>query len=104
MKVDTKAIADVLGIAEAHIPLLVGAFLDEAKGIISSLESAVEVNNFADITLHSHSIKGSSANLRLEEISTCALGLEQAGKTSDAGFDYKGESQKLKALIESVEL
>jgi HPt (histidine-containing phosphotransfer) domain-containing protein len=104
MKVDTKEIAGILGISEAHIPLLVGAFLDESKDILAKLLESVSSNNYPDIALHSHSIKGSSANLRLNDISECALGLEHAAKASDASYDYSGESQKLKALVEDVEL
>ena len=104
MKVDTKEIASVLGIAETHIPLLVGAFLDESKEIVEKLLAAVSSSNYADMTLHAHSIKGSSANLRLTEISDCAMGLEKAANSQDASYNYADESQKLKILVEAVEL
>lgn len=104
MKIDTKAIAQILGISETHIPLLVGAFLEEANSIVGKLEAASSTKNFTDITLHAHSIKGSAANLRLNEISEMAAGLEKAGKASDEGYDYVGESSRLKALITAVEL
>jgi len=104
MKVDTKEIASVLGISEAHIPMLVGSFLDESKSILENLFAGVEANDFTEITLHGHSIKGSAANLRLNDISELAKSIEMAGKAEDASFDFKGTSQALKALIEDLEL
>ena len=104
MKVDTKEIASVLGISEAHIPILVGAFLDESKGILESLFAGIEAKDFSEITLHGHSIKGSAANLRLTDISDLAKTVEMAGKAEDASFDYTGTATRLKALIEDLEL
>ena len=104
MKVDSKEIASVLGISEAHIPLLVGSFLDESKEILESLFSGVEAKNYPEITLHAHSIKGSAANLRFNDIAELAKSIELAGKSEDAGFAYDERSKELKALLEGIEL
>jgi HPt (histidine-containing phosphotransfer) domain-containing protein len=104
MKVDITNIASILGIPEKHIPLLVNAFLDEATSIFEQLFTAIEQNDFENITLHAHSIKGSAANLRLEEISELAKSIEFAGKANDTTFDYKGSATQLKSLVDSIEL
>lgn len=104
MKVDTKEIASVLGISEAHIPLLVGSFLDESKSILENLSTAVAANDFENITLNGHSIKGSAANLRLNEVSELAKSIEMAGKNKDSSFDFSGSCQRLKAMIEDIQL
>ena len=104
MKVDTKEIASVLGISEAHIPLLVGSFLDESKSILENLSAGVAAQDFSEITLHGHSIKGSAANLRLNDIAELAKSIEMAGKAEDSSFDFEGSSQRLKAMIEDLEL
>jgi len=104
MKVDVAKIASILGIPEKHIPLLVNAFLDESGSIFERLFAAIESSDFEQITLHAHSIKGSAANLRLEEVSELAKEIEFAGKESNAGFDYKGSATQLKSLVDSIEL
>ena len=104
MKVDSKEIASVLGISEAHIPLLVGSFLDESKEILENLFSGVTAKNYTEITLHAHSIKGSSANLRFNDIAELAKSIELAAKNEDSSFAYDERSKELKALIEAIEL
>ena len=104
MKVDSKEIASVLGISETHIPLLVGSFLDESKEILENLLAAVESKNYTDITLHAHSIKGSAANLRFNDIAEIAKSMELSAKTEDNSFAYEERGKELKALIEAVEL
>lgn len=103
MKVDSKEIASVLGISEAHIPLLVGSFLDESKEILEKLFVAVEARNYEEITLHAHSIKGSAANLRFDEITEVAKAIELSAKAEDTAFAYEARSKEVKALIESIE-
>jgi len=104
MKVNSKEIASVLGISEAHIPLLVGSFLDESKEILENLFSGIEAKDYTEITLHAHSIKGSAANLRFNDISELAKSIELASKAQDGSFAYDERSKELKALIEAVEL
>ena len=38
MKVNIDEVASILGIGKEHIPMLVGSFLDEAKGIMEELK------------------------------------------------------------------
>ncbi len=104
MKVDIKEIAAILGMAEKHIPMLIGAFLEESESILQNLKDAISEKNFPNITLHAHNIKGSAANLRLTDISELALGLERAAKAGDGSYDYEGESSKLVILIKDIEL
>lgn len=104
MKVDSKEIASVLGISEAHIPLLVGSFLDESKGIVENLLSAVVAKDYPGMTLHAHSIKGSAVNLRFNDISELAKSIELAAKAEDSSFAFEARSKELKALLEDVEL
>lgn len=102
MNIDAEAIAAQLGIPAQHISLLMGAFIEEAKGILDALESAIQTQDFKQIALHAHSIKGSSANLRIDEVSQIALKLEQAGKALDAKFDYATQFTVLKELIATI--
>lgn len=104
MKIDTAHIASILGIPEKHIPMLVGAFLEEAGTIFENLFIAIDSNDMAGISLHAHSIKGSAANLRLEEIAELAKDIEIASKSGESDFDYSGSATRLKALVDDVEL
>ncbi len=104
MKVDVAEIASILGIPEKHIPMLVNAFLEEAGAIFDDLFATIDAKEYEKVALHSHSIKGSAANLRFNEISELAKSMEFAAKESDASFDYQTTATQLKSLVDSIEL
>ncbi|MDH5464715.1 MAG: Hpt domain-containing protein [Thiovulaceae bacterium] len=103
MKIDHTLVAKELGISEKHIPLLINSFLDESKSIMENLTQAVTAQDFANIALYAHSIKGSAANLRISDVQEKALAIELAGKENNAGYDYPSEVNTLQSLIDSIE-
>lgn len=104
MKIDVASIASVLGIPEKHIPLLVNAFLEETGTIFDDLFAAIEANDFEKMALNAHSIKGSAANLRLNDISELAKSMEFAAKANESSFNYKESATELKGLVDAIEL
>lgn len=104
MKLDYQVIANALGIPEKHIPMLVGAFLEESATILTALEKAIEAKDYANIGLHAHSIKGSAGNLRINDVYTLALELERAGKAADTAYDYQSAFETLRTMVTAIEL
>jgi len=100
-KLDVQKIADELDFDLEDVEMLLEVFLDSTKEILESLKDAVDTNNFKDIYLYAHAIKGSASNLTLNEISDTAKEMENNARESNS-IDYKERYTKLENLIQSI--
>jgi len=94
--------AAAIGLKPKHRPMLIGSFLDESGGILTSLASAISSNDFTAIKAHAHSIKGSAGNLKFNEIYEMTREMEHAAENSDASFDYIGHLEAVKTAIATI--
>ncbi|MDF1874838.1 Hpt domain-containing protein [Sulfurimonas sp. SAG-AH-194-I05] len=94
--------AAAIGLKPKHIPMLIGSFLDESKGIMESLSQAIDASDYNAIKSHAHSIKGSAGNLKFTEIYEMAKEVELAGADSNADFDYKPYVDAISAAIATI--
>ena len=97
-----EEMATSIGLKPKHIPMLIGSFLDESKGIMSSLESAIDAKNYTEIKSFAHSIKGSAGNLKFNEIYEMAKEVELSGAAADANFDYKSYFDAINKAILTI--
>ena len=97
-----EEMAAAIGLKVKHMPMLVGSFLDESKTIMSSLDGAIETNNYPDIKSFAHSIKGSAGNLKFDEIYEMAKELELSATESDSGFAYRDYFNAIKEAIATI--
>jgi len=101
--IDLNSIASQLGFELEDIQMLVEMFIDSSKQSLQEMESALTNNDLKQLSAHAHSIKGSAANLTLEEISDIALSIEESAN-NQSDFDYQEAVSKLKKLIEDLSL
>ncbi len=101
---DAEAMAQKIGLRAKHIPILVNSYLDESKTILSALKAAVETLDFEEIQQQAHSIKGSSGNLKFDELYEMAKSMELAANAKDETFDYAGVYAVLEAGIATISL
>jgi HPt (histidine-containing phosphotransfer) domain-containing protein len=95
-------IADSLGFELEDVVMLMDMFLENAKQSLEDLNKAIDTGDHAGIKNASHAIKGSSANLMLEDITSIASDIEElAKKESDA--NYLELSNILKQRISTLE-
>ena len=99
---DQEKMASLIGLKVKHIPLLINSFLEESTKIISKLELAIESADYETIRLNAHSLKGSSANLKFDDIFNMALSMEMASKENDVNFDYIGYLKAIKDAISTI--
>ena len=99
-----EEMAVAIGLKVKHIPMLIGSFLEESKAILSSLEELIESKNYTKIKEASHSLKGSSGNLRYNEVYEMAKEMELAGSNSDEDFDYLGYLEAMKSSILTISI
>jgi len=65
-----------LGNSEELLQRVIIVFLDDIPNVVKALEKAIEEENYEDIKLHAHSIKGSSANMSAIKLQKYAKHLE----------------------------
>ena len=102
--IDIEQMAAKVGLKPKHIPILVGSFLEESQSILAELKKAIESMNFSDIEHHAHSIKGSSGNLKFDELYEMAREMEFAAKEQKSDYPYEEVCRVLQKGIASISL
>jgi len=102
--ISAEEMASKIGLNVKHIPILVGSFTTESKKLIEELEAAIAANDYAGISSVAHSIKGSSGNLKFEEIYELSKEVELTAKEASADYPYAQACESLKRAIYSISL
>lgn len=100
--IDLQKIADELDFDLEDVEMLLEVFLDSSKEILLALKESIEKNDLEAIFSSSHAIKGSAANLTLNEISDLAKEMEHNARESN-NIDYNEKYLKLELLIKNIE-
>jgi PAS domain S-box-containing protein len=85
------------------IVMLLGVFLKKLETLLPELDQAISKSDFAKIAKHAHSIKGSSANFRMEEVQKLAKSIEDSASKEEA-FDYRGVFETLETELSKVKV
>ena len=80
---DKSALIARLGGNEEFLSELLSLFEHDTPLQLKKLKQAIEDNDAARVTLHAHTVKGSSANIGAQALSNAALDIEMAGKNCD---------------------
>jgi len=91
-----------IGLKVKHMPMLIGSFLEEAGPILSALKTAISSNDYAEIKLRAHAIKGSASNLMLIKITQISSDIEDGAK-DELEKDYKYLFNELKYELEMLQ-
>jgi|ACQI01.1.fsa_nt_gi HPt (histidine-containing phosphotransfer) domain-containing protein len=94
--VDTDNLDMLKEIIGDDLKEILQAYLDSAPDLISKIDNALKSGNSEELRLHSHSLKGSSANIGANQLSGFSAGLEQMAKNQDL-------SSNADALFSSIE-
>ena len=98
---DIQKLAKELEFDEEDVAVLVEVFFESAKESLSLLNSAIATKNYQDIASYAHTIKGSSANLMLEDVVEIARQIELDARYCK-DVDYVKRFSKLEQLIEEL--
>ncbi|MEA3427639.1 MAG: response regulator [Thermodesulfobacteriota bacterium] len=80
---DKDALIERLNGDEEFLSELLSLFAQDTPLQLKELKQAIEDNDATRVTLHAHTIKGSSANIGAKALSNAALDIEMAGKNRD---------------------
>lgn len=101
---DYEQLAEEIGLKVKHIPLLIMSFVEESVPIAQSLKSDIERREYREIQAQAHSIKGSAANLRFNELSAMAKEMEHAAADKNISFEYMLYLEAIQKAIESIKV
>lgn len=97
-KIDIKQLAQSLDFDVEDVQMLLEVFFQSAQDNLNQLQIALKQDDYETLALASHSIKGSAANLELDEISSVALEIEKAAKAKQS-IDYAQKIQQLQNMV-----
>jgi len=95
-------IADSLGFDLEDVEMLMEMFLENANQSLEELNIAIQSDDYAGMKNASHAIKGSSANLMLDDITSIASKIEESAKKESAA-NYMELSTILKERLKTLE-
>jgi HPt (histidine-containing phosphotransfer) domain-containing protein len=98
---DIQKIADSLEFDLEDVQMLIEVFLESTNEILIRLKTAIENEDFESIHQEAHSIKGSAANLTLNDIAELAKEIELSARNS-VSINYQEKYQKLEQLITNI--
>jgi HPt (histidine-containing phosphotransfer) domain-containing protein len=101
-KIDIEKIANELEFEIDEVEMLVGLFIESAYEELGKMKNAIEKKDFETLYKSAHTIKGSAANLMLEDISTTAKQIEFDAR-SEIDKDYMSEYLKLDQAVKMIE-
>ena len=102
--ISAEDMAAKIGLNVKHIPILVQSFQEESQGLIEQLESAIADMNYKEISNVAHSIKGSSGNLKFNEMYELSKDVELSAKDEKDDFPYAQACESIKIAINSISL
>ncbi len=101
---DHEKMASGIGLKSKHIPMLIGSFTDESASIMKNLRDAIDANDFTNIKMHAHSIKGSAGNLKFSEVYEMAKEMELSAMNEKSDFDYLSYFEAINKAISTIKV
>ncbi len=100
-KIDLQKIADELEFDLEDVEMLVDVFLESANENLESIKKAIDMEDYSAMFQATHAIKGSAANMLLDNISSIAQEMEANSRVSKV-FDYQASYEQLMSSIEEL--
>ena len=100
--IDLQKIADELDFDLEDVEMLIEVFLQSAKESMETLKDSIDSNELEKIFHSTHAIKGSAANLTLNDISNVAKFIEHNAREGK-NIDYNKYYNQLVLLIKNIE-
>ncbi len=101
---DATKLMDELGLDMDELLMLLELFLNKMQKLLAELEVAVDANEYEKIASIAHSIKGSSANFRIEEINQESSIMEKMAKKKNLEFDYVLSKDIIRRFINNISI
>ncbi len=101
---DSEKLMKELMLTFDELLLLLDMFLKKMSKLLPELYAAIESKNLKEISLISHSIKGSSANFRIKFLQELAFEIEKNAKSKNEDYDYKEAYEKVSEYLKGIKI
>jgi len=101
--INKQALMDKLGFDEEDLVMLFSVFIKSSNENIDKLREAIQTKDYNTIYICSHSLKGSSGNMMLNEVYTLSREIESASKDSK-DIDYMPYCNKIADVFNNLKL
>lgn len=101
---DVKKLREELLLNDDELLMLVKLFTKKMQKNIPELKDAIKAKDYEKIALMAHSIKGSSANFRLEVLQNNASEMETMAKTKSSDYDYETAFDIIKERVDNIKI
>jgi signal transduction histidine kinase/CheY-like chemotaxis protein/HPt (histidine-containing phosphotransfer) domain-containing protein len=98
--IDMNHLKNALMLEEEQIIHLLGIYRLKMEHSLEELYNAITVGEYENIAFVAHTIKGSSANFRFEELSRLAYVIEESAMEEDGEFDFNEAYSVLRSEFE----
>ncbi|MCX6076471.1 MAG: ATP-binding protein [Campylobacterales bacterium] len=104
MGLDVKKLKDTLLLNDDELRLLIEMFIKKMKKSLPDLEDAIQQRDYKKIALIAHSIKGSSANFRLEELQNSAAEMEKMARDKSSEYHYETVFEIINQIVQAIKI
>ncbi|MDD5158381.1 ATP-binding protein [Sulfurimonas sp.] len=101
---DIVCLSKELTLDKDELILLIELFIKKMLKQLPELSAAIRDRDYKKIAMISHSIKGSSANFRIESVQKDASRMEDMAKQESDFFDYDMTFENIKERIEMIKI
>ncbi|MCW9027215.1 MAG: ATP-binding protein, partial [Thiovulaceae bacterium] len=101
---DVERLMEELQLNRDELSMLLDLYLKKMSKILPELKLAIENKDYKNISLMSHSIKGSSANFRIDSLQSLAYNMEKNAKSKNQDYNYKEAFRDISKFLESIKI
>ena len=92
-------IANELGLPLSKVEKLLDIYVQEVPKLIEQLDIAIDENDYEQIAISAHTIKGTSSSYLFEDSTEIAFEIEKAAKEFREDFNYKEKFNQLEEVL-----
>jgi CheY-like chemotaxis protein len=100
---DKEKLLKELMLSEDELFMLLNLFIKKMHTILPQLQEAIKSKEYKQIALKAHSVKGSSANFRMEDLVGDAAEIEAMAKKKECDYDYMARLKRIETKVAAIE-
>ncbi len=101
---DINTLSEELMLTLDELSMLMKLFIKKMDKVLGELKVAIENKEYKKISLMAHSIKGSSANFRIEILQNLSTEMEQNAKEKNSKYDYESTHLQMHEFMKGIEV
>ncbi len=101
---DVNKLSEELMLTLDELSMLMKLFIKKMDKVLGELKVAIDKDEYKKISLLAHSVKGSSANFRIEILQNLSTEMEQNAKMKNSEYDYESTYKQMIEFMKGIEV